>query len=73
MNVGSYTISEEYLRASIESNRAMGVAGEAYFFYEGLRQNNNAPGRYAGQGILLRTGYDSGPEWGDSSCGNLDR
>lgn len=44
MNVGSYTISEEYLRASIESNRAAGVAGEAYFFYEGLRQNNNALG-----------------------------
>jgi len=49
MNVGSYTISEEYLRASIESNRAMGVAGEAYFFYEGLRQNNNALGDMLGR------------------------
>lgn len=48
MSVGSYTISEEYLRASIESNRAAGVAGEAYFFYEGLRQNNNALGDMLG-------------------------
>jgi uncharacterized lipoprotein YddW (UPF0748 family) len=44
MNVGSYLITPEYLRASIQANRQAGVAGEAYFFYEGLRKNQNELG-----------------------------
>lgn len=44
MNVGSYTISKEFLDQSLAANRAKGVKGEGYFFYEGLRRNNDELG-----------------------------
>lgn len=40
--IGSYLISSKYLLQAIEYNRACGVLGEVFFFYEGLRENNNA-------------------------------
>lgn len=46
MNVGSYVISKEFLGKSIEANREAGVAGEAFFFYEGLRRNGNELGDF---------------------------
>jgi uncharacterized lipoprotein YddW (UPF0748 family) len=46
MNVGSYLISPELLGQQIEANRAAGVAGEAYFFYEGLRKDQNELGNF---------------------------
>ncbi|KYC43566.1 hypothetical protein WA1_10940 [Scytonema hofmannii PCC 7110] len=42
MKVGSYRISPEYLLQSIQYNRTLGILGEVFFFYEGLRENNNA-------------------------------
>jgi uncharacterized lipoprotein YddW (UPF0748 family) len=42
MKVGSYRISPEYLLQAIEYNRASGISGEVFFFYEGLREENNA-------------------------------
>lgn len=44
MNVGSYIISEEYLMQAMQANRDRNVKGEAFFFYEGLRKNNNQLG-----------------------------
>jgi uncharacterized lipoprotein YddW (UPF0748 family) len=44
MNVGSYTIHPDTLRLFMQANRARGTKGEAFFFYEGLRKNNNALG-----------------------------
>ena len=41
MNVGSYTVPVDTLRLFMESNRAAGIRGEGYFFYEGFRRNNN--------------------------------
>jgi uncharacterized lipoprotein YddW (UPF0748 family) len=41
MNVGKYVISEEYLLAAMAANRSAGFKGEVFFFYEGLRKNNN--------------------------------
>jgi uncharacterized lipoprotein YddW (UPF0748 family) len=41
MKVGSYRISPEYLLQAIEYNRASGISGEVFFFYEGLREENN--------------------------------
>jgi uncharacterized lipoprotein YddW (UPF0748 family) len=41
MKVGSYRISPEYLLQAIEYNRACGISGEVFFFYEGLREENN--------------------------------
>ncbi|AFY46907.1 hypothetical protein Nos7524_1013 [Nostoc sp. PCC 7524] len=42
MKLGSYCITSEYLLQVIEYNRQLGIQGEIFFFYEGLRANNNA-------------------------------
>lgn len=44
MNKGSYTISPQFLLQTLEANRQRNVMGEAFFFYEGLRRNNNLLG-----------------------------
>ncbi len=42
IKIGSYNISTDYLIRAIEYNREHGIQGEVFFFYEGLRANNNA-------------------------------
>ncbi len=43
MNLGSsYRISPDYLLKAIAYNRSRGISGEVFFFYEGLRYDNNA-------------------------------
>ena len=42
MKLGSYNISPDYLSQVIEYNRTLGIQGEVFFFYEGLRDNNHA-------------------------------
>ncbi|MGH7999234.1 MAG: glycoside hydrolase family 10 protein, partial [Brasilonema sp.] len=42
MKVASYRISSKELLQVIEYNRACGISGEVFFFYEGLREENNA-------------------------------
>jgi uncharacterized lipoprotein YddW (UPF0748 family) len=42
IKLGSYCISPEYLLQVIDYNRRLGIQGEIFFFYEGLRANNNA-------------------------------
>jgi len=42
MKLGTYSISPEYLVQAIAYNRRLGISGEVFFFYEGLRDNNNA-------------------------------
>jgi uncharacterized lipoprotein YddW (UPF0748 family) len=44
MNVGSYTIDPQFLLQSLQANRQNGVKGEGFFFYEGLKRNNNKLG-----------------------------
>jgi uncharacterized lipoprotein YddW (UPF0748 family) len=48
MNVGvgtnEYVMSVDYLLNALKENRANGVMGEAFFYYEGLRKNNNRLG-----------------------------
>jgi hypothetical protein len=51
MNVGSYVITPQLIGQMMEANRAQSLAGEVFFFYEGLRKNNNALGAY------LKTNY----------------
>jgi uncharacterized lipoprotein YddW (UPF0748 family) len=63
---GSYVISNDLLMKSIQSNRQFKVNGEAFFFYEGLRANNNAAGdtlkmAYYSQPALLP--YRNGNVW----------
>jgi len=45
MNIGTgsnaYVISDEYLTQAIQANRSKGIKGEAFFFYEGLRKNDD--------------------------------
>jgi uncharacterized lipoprotein YddW (UPF0748 family) len=48
MNIGlppnDYLISPDYLLAALQANRNRGAKGEAYFYYEGFRKNNNQLG-----------------------------
>ena len=45
MNLGvganEYVISSDYLLKAIQANRERGVNGEAFFYYEGFKKNNN--------------------------------
>jgi uncharacterized lipoprotein YddW (UPF0748 family) len=41
MKIGSYVISPDDLLKVVEYNRKCGIKGEVFFFYEGLRDNNN--------------------------------
>ncbi len=42
IKLGKYRISPEYLLSAIDYNRACGLPGEVLFFYEGLREDDNA-------------------------------
>jgi len=42
LKLGSYRISPEYLLQVIKYNRYRGIQGEVFFFYEGLREDNDA-------------------------------
>ncbi|MBW4615745.1 MAG: family 10 glycosylhydrolase [Desmonostoc vinosum HA7617-LM4] len=42
IKLGSYCISPEYLVQAISCNRQLGISGEVFFFYEGLRDNHDA-------------------------------
>jgi uncharacterized lipoprotein YddW (UPF0748 family) len=48
MNIGTgsseYVIPPEYLLQAMKANRDNGINGEAFFYYEGLRKNNNRLG-----------------------------
>ncbi|MBN1542720.1 family 10 glycosylhydrolase [candidate division KSB1 bacterium] len=48
IQVGSYTISPAFFRQCLQANRDRGLLGEAFFFYEGLRKNDDQ------LGLLLR-------------------
>jgi uncharacterized lipoprotein YddW (UPF0748 family) len=52
MNLGDYVIDKDYLLKAVEYNRAHGVNGEIFFFYEGLRKNDDELAK-----ILLNTYY----------------
>lgn len=45
LKLGSYHISPEYLLQAIAYNRQYGIAGEVFFFYEGLRANHDTLAR----------------------------
>jgi uncharacterized lipoprotein YddW (UPF0748 family) len=42
VKIGSYRITPELLLQKIQYNRDKGITGEVLFFYEALRENNNA-------------------------------
>ena len=45
MNVGNYLIPEDYLKNILQLHREKGYQGEVYFFYEGLRKQENKLGK----------------------------
>jgi len=49
MKVGNFRISAKDLGKTIEYNRQLGVQGEVFFFYEGLRANNNELAKFLRQ------------------------
>jgi uncharacterized lipoprotein YddW (UPF0748 family) len=46
MKVGSYVADTTFLGQMLMANRTKGAKGESFFFYEGIRANNNAIGKY---------------------------
>ncbi|MEH1845024.1 MAG: family 10 glycosylhydrolase [Nostoc sp.] len=65
MKLGSYCISPEYLVQAIEYNRQLGIQGEVFFFYEGLRENNNALAKVLRNGLYAQSA--SFPNFSDLS------
>jgi uncharacterized lipoprotein YddW (UPF0748 family) len=63
---GSYVITPELVREKIRAHRNRGIKGECFFFYEGLRANNNRIGdsikvQFYGDQALLP--YRNGNIW----------
>ena len=56
INIGSYRISSDLLLQVIAYNRSCGILGEVFFFYEGLRQDNNVLAQVLRHNISI---YDS--------------
>ncbi|WP_109012725.1 glycoside hydrolase family 10 protein [Nostoc commune] len=67
MKLGSYCISPEYLVQAIEYNRQLGIQGEVFFFYEGLRENNNTLAKVLRNGPYAKSA--SFPTLSDLSAG----
>ena len=55
MNLGDWVMSSNYLSKLIEFNRKNGFKGEVYFFYEGLRKNDDKLAK------LLKNNYYTEP------------
>ncbi|MBW4559769.1 MAG: family 10 glycosylhydrolase [Mojavia pulchra JT2-VF2] len=70
MKLGSYFISPEYLAQAIECNRKRGINGEVFFFYEGLRENNDALAKVLQNGPYAKSA--SFPTLSDLSRGGAD-
>lgn len=69
MKLGSYCISPEYLVQAIEYNRQLGIQGEVFFFYEGLRENNNTLAKVLRNGPYAKSA--SFPTLSDLSTGSV--
>ncbi|MEH1842837.1 MAG: family 10 glycosylhydrolase [Nostoc sp.] len=69
MKLGSYCISPEYLVQAIEYNRQLGIQGEVFFFYEGLRENNNNLAKVLRNGPYTKSA--SFPTLSDLSAGGV--
>ncbi|QFS48091.1 glycoside hydrolase family 10 protein [Nostoc sphaeroides] len=69
MKLGSYSISPEYLVQAIEYNRQLGIQGEVFFFYEGLRENNNTLAKVLRNGPYAKSA--SFPTLSDLSAGSV--
>ena len=52
LNISNFIISESMLQKIIKYHRQLGIQGEVFFFYEGLRYNNNQ----LAQCLTLRNG-----------------
>lgn len=73
MNTGSYRVSPEFLGEMIDANREAGVAGEAFFFYEGLRKNDNELGDYLAEDYYTEPAVVPRPARLTSSREDADR
>ncbi len=67
IKVGGYTISPAFFLNSIQANRDRNVFGEAFFFYEGLRDDNDF------LGDTLKSTYYSEPALLPHRSGNIWR
>ncbi len=71
MKIGSYCISADYLVQAIEYNRACGISGEVFFFYEGLQSNNQALAKVLKKGVYRNNA--AFPSLSDLSNGGVSK
>ncbi|MCX8056328.1 MAG: family 10 glycosylhydrolase, partial [Ignavibacteria bacterium] len=67
MKIGNWLIDENYLFNVLAANRQRNIKGESWFFYEGLRANNNR------RGDTLKATYYSQPAVPPYRKGNIWR
>jgi len=67
IKVGLYLIEPKFLLDALAENRNRGILGEAFFFYEGLRANNNL------LGDTLKATFYAGPTRQPHRPGNIWR
>jgi uncharacterized lipoprotein YddW (UPF0748 family) len=51
INVADYVIPEDFLLEAVQFNRTKGIKGEVFFFYEGLRKNDDALARMLAKSV----------------------
>ncbi|OWY66830.1 hypothetical protein B7486_34820 [cyanobacterium TDX16] len=55
LNISSYRMTPQYLSQAIAHNRDCGINGEVFFFYEGLRSDNNALAKVLRNGAYAKS------------------
>ena len=55
LNISSYRMNPQYLSQAIAHNRYCGINGEVFFFYEGLRSDNNALAKVLRNGAYAKS------------------
>lgn len=55
LNISSYRMTPQYLSQAIAHNRYLGITGEVFFFYEGLRSGNNALAKVLRNGAYAKS------------------
>ena len=66
LKVGSYVAPADYVREAVRYNRENGINGEVWFFYPGLRENNNEIGDILGNEFYTEPAalfYRNGETW----------
>lgn len=54
LSVGDYLMAEDYILKAVRLNRKEGIQGEVYFFYEGLRRQDDARAKILRDSVYIQ-------------------